>query len=87
MNTAATLSRSNGLDSLGRNTGLAPVTAKPTAAVEEDVLRFPTTDGGMMTYRAGTKAMSAGAGIFIGGYYVGVTDDSVLAGNMPFIKY
>lgn len=88
MNISATSFRPNSFDSLGRNLGLAFVTSKLTAALEEDVLRFSTTDGSMMTYHAGTNAVSNGAGIFIGGYFVGVTDDSVLAGNhMPFIKY
>lgn len=51
------------------------------------MLRFATTDGSVMTYRAGTTAVRTGAGIFIGGYFVGPADDSTLAGHMPCIKY
>ncbi|GAA4444769.1 hypothetical protein GCM10023188_47160 [Pontibacter saemangeumensis] len=87
MNTSATLTRPYGLDSLRGMTGLTSFTAKPTAAPEEDALRFSTTDGSMMTYSAGTNAVSNGAGIFIGGYFVGLTDESLLTGSMPFIKY
>lgn len=87
MNTSATTFRPNNLESIGRNLSLAAISSKQTADLEEDVLRFSTTDGSMMTYHAGTNAVRNGAGIFIGGYFVGVAEESMFAGNMPFIHY
>lgn len=85
---SATLSRLDSSNMIGRNFGLASVSSKSYVAVEEEMLRFPTTDGSVMTYHAGTNAVRSGAGIFIGGYFVGVTEDSLLTENhMPFIKY
>ncbi|MBC5994364.1 hypothetical protein [Pontibacter cellulosilyticus] len=61
--------------------------AKKTNLQEEEVFDFSTIDGGVITYNAGTKAISNGAGIFIGDYFVGMSDNYHSISNMPFVRY
>ena len=83
MLSSATLTRPDSLPVIGRYT--AP---KPGAGAEEDMLRLTTTDGSVMSHHAGTKAVRSGAGIFLGGYFVGVAEESLLTElQMPFIRY
>jgi hypothetical protein len=42
----------------------------------EDQIEYATIDGGVVDHYACEQAVSNGAGIFIGGYFVGVTDSS-----------
>lgn len=42
----------------------------------------------MVACKSVADAVSAGKGMFVGGYFVGVADDSAPMGNsMPFIRY
>jgi len=67
---------------------MASYMSRSDTASDEEQFNFTTIDGNMMPYNAGTNAISNGAGIFIGDYFVGVTDDSMFSGNnMPCIKY
>ncbi len=67
---------------------MASFPSKPDNAFDDSHFNFTTIDGNMMPYNAGTNAVSSGAGIFIGDYFVGLTDDSMFSGNsMPCIKY
>ncbi|WP_347158606.1 hypothetical protein [Pontibacter chitinilyticus] len=54
---------------------------------EEELTAFSTIDGSVITYNAGTHAVSNGAGIFIGDYFVGVTEQFLSICNTPFIRY
>ena len=88
MNISATSFRPVALDSFGGNLAMASFISKPDAAFDEGQFNFTTIDGNMMPYNAGTNAVSSGAGIFIGDYFVGISDDSMFSGNsMPCIKY
>jgi len=75
MNTSATTFRLHALESFDMNLALAYSASKPETSYEEDQFNFSTIDGSVMSYSAGTTAVSSGAGIFIGGYFVGVSDD------------
>ena len=46
------------------------------ALYQDDLVEFATIDGGVVDYYACEEAVNTGAGIFIGGYFVGVTDNS-----------
>jgi hypothetical protein len=59
----------------------------PKTLLQEEAFDFSTIDGGMITYNAGTKAIDTGAGIFIGDYFVGVSDSYHAISNMPFVLY
>jgi hypothetical protein len=48
---------------------------------------FATIDGNMITYHAGSSAVSSGAGIFIGDYFVGLADNYDSAFITPFVRY
>ncbi|MEJ8803401.1 hypothetical protein [Pontibacter sp. H249] len=61
--------------------------AKRTSKQEEDTFDFSTIDGGMVTYNEGAKAISNGAGIFIGDYFVGVSDSYQSITNLPYVRY
>jgi hypothetical protein len=61
--------------------------AKKTNVQEEEVFDFSTIDGGVITYNAGAKAISSGAGIFIGDYFVGVCESYQSISNLPFVRY
>ncbi|WP_299823354.1 hypothetical protein [uncultured Pontibacter sp.] len=62
-------------------------TAKKTQLQEEEVFDFSTIDGGVITHNAGATAISNGAGIFIGEYFVGVSDNYQSISNLPFVRY
>jgi hypothetical protein len=54
---------------------------------EEEAFDFSTIDGGVVTYNAGTRAISNGAGIFIGDYFVGVSESYQSITNLPCVRY
>ncbi|MDX5419827.1 MAG: hypothetical protein LPK09_11475 [Hymenobacteraceae bacterium] len=60
---------------------------KSTGFLEADEFEFSTIDGGVVTYDAGASAISRGAGIFIGDYFVGITENYELVSNQPFVRY
>lgn len=62
-------------------------TSKKILTQEDETFDFSTTDGGMITYNAGTEAIDTGAGIFIGDYFVGLSDSYHTISNMPFVRY
>lgn len=64
-----------------------PATTVKVNLPEEQELDFSTIDGGVIAYNAGTKAINNGAGIFIGDYFVGVSDCYQSIGNTPYIRY
>ncbi|MFD3002897.1 hypothetical protein ACFS7Z_21195 [Pontibacter toksunensis] len=73
---------------MGKIFTMVSASPKVNTGIEEGMLSFSTTDGSMVAYRSGANALSAGAGIFVGGYFVGGADDSALSDeSMPFIKY
>ncbi|NEM97450.1 hypothetical protein [Pontibacter burrus] len=51
-----------------------------------DVVDFATIDGGVIDYYACEQAVSRGAGIFIGGYFVGVTEFSQCYEQQTFMS-
>lgn len=51
-----------------------------------DALEFATIDGGVVDYQACEEAVSNGAGIFIGGYFVGVTEFSQCYAQQSFMR-
>ncbi|MFD2245237.1 hypothetical protein [Pontibacter ruber] len=53
---------------------------------EEETLEFSTIDGDVITYNDGTLAVSSGSGIFIGDYFVGLTDSHTSI-QAPFVRY
>lgn len=65
----------------------ARVFLKKQALKEEEKAAFSTIDGSVITFNAGTNAVSNGAGIFIGDYFVGVADHFLSISNMPFVRY
>ncbi|WP_377489192.1 hypothetical protein [Pontibacter toksunensis] len=88
MSTAATTYRPRLLKKMGKIFTMVSASPKVNTGIEEGMLSFSTTDGSMVAYRSGANALSAGAGIFVGGYFVGGADDSALSDeSMPFIKY
>ena len=54
---------------------------------DEEKFGFSTIDGGVINYNAGTKAIDNGAGIFIGDYFVGVSESYQSISNTPFVRY
>ena len=64
-----------------------PATTKKVSLQEEEVFGFSTIDGGVVTHKAGTKAISKGVGIFIGDYFVGNSDSYQSISNLPFVRY
>lgn len=42
----------------------------------DDLMEYATIDGGVVDYYSCEQAVNDGAGIFIGGYFVGVTEFS-----------
>lgn len=51
-----------------------------------DALEYATIDGGVVDYQACEEAVNSGAGIFIGGYFVGVTDFSQCYVQQTFMR-
>ncbi|WP_162055997.1 hypothetical protein [Pontibacter pamirensis] len=88
MSVSAASFRPKVLKSLRRIFTLVSSSPKAEAGLQEEPFGFYTTDGSVVAYKTGANAVSAGAGIFVGGYFVGVADDNAPIGNnMPFIKY
>lgn len=52
----------------------------------EDLVEFATIDGGVVDYYTCEEAVSNGAGIFIGGYFVGVTEASQCYTQQTFLR-
>lgn len=69
----------------GRNLGSSFL--KRSAPKEEEKAAFSTIDGSVITFNAGKNAVSNGAGIFIGDYFVGVADHFLSICNTPFVRY
>ncbi|WP_242918511.1 hypothetical protein [Pontibacter liquoris] len=65
----------------------APQSARKFYYQEEEMTDFSTIDGGVITYNAGTKAVSSGAGIFIGDYFVGVAEHFHMINTPAYIRY
>ena len=59
-----------------------PVTFK----YSDDLLEFATIDGGVVDYTACEEAVSNGEGIFIGGYFVGVAENSHCYVQQTFLR-
>ncbi|MER2997174.1 hypothetical protein [Pontibacter populi] len=53
---------------------------------QDDLMEFATIDGGVVDYYACEEAVNTGAGIFIGGYFVGVTDYSQCYSQLSFTR-
>jgi hypothetical protein len=53
---------------------------------QDDLMEFATIDGGVVDYYACEEAVNTGAGIFIGGYFVGVTDYSQCYPQQTFMR-
>ncbi|WP_162426955.1 hypothetical protein [Pontibacter pudoricolor] len=53
---------------------------------QDDLMEFATIDGGVVDYYACEEAVNMGAGIFIGGYFVGVTDFSQCYPQQTFLR-
>ncbi|MBB6611977.1 hypothetical protein H7F15_13080 [Pontibacter sp. Tf4] len=58
----------------GQPKGKAAATANKASELPDEALEFATIDGGVVDFYACEQAVSNGAGIFIGGYFVGVTE-------------
>ena len=52
----------------------------------DDLMEFATIDGGVIDYYACEEAVNTGAGIFIGGYFVGVTEFSQCYPQQTFMR-
>jgi hypothetical protein len=52
----------------------------------DDLMEFATIDGGVIDYYACEEAVNMGAGIFIGGYFVGVSDFSQCYPQQTFMR-
>ncbi|WP_125185499.1 hypothetical protein [Botryobacter ruber] len=52
-----------------------------------EVAEYSTIDGRVITHTACAHAVSNGSGIFIGDYFVGLTESNTLFGNTHFIRY
>ncbi|MBC5774942.1 hypothetical protein H8S95_12770 [Pontibacter sp. KCTC 32443] len=52
----------------------------------DDLMEYATIDGGVVDYYACEQAVSNGAGIFIGGYFVGVTEFSHCYSQQTFLR-
>lgn len=73
-------------DSYGKACFSLTYNSKP-AAQEDECFSFSTIDGGVIAYNAGAKAIDNGAGIFIGEYFVGMSDSYQSISNLPFVRY
>ncbi|MCC9137971.1 hypothetical protein ACFSKU_04010 [Pontibacter silvestris] len=67
----------------------ALTTSPPTLPVvsEEEFLNFSTIDGNIVPQLAGASAVSNGAGVFIGDYFVGMADNFLTYSNLAIIQY
>ena len=61
----------------------SPCTGTPQAGDKQE---FATIDGGVIDYQACEQAVSNGAGIFIGGYFVGVMEYTQCYSQQTFMR-
>lgn len=54
---------------------------------DDEPTGYATIDGNMVTHLAGSDAVSNGAGIFIGDYFVGIADTYQSVSITPFVRY
>ena len=87
MNISANSAAAYASETFGSNVSVFSFPSKAGASSSEDLYGFSTIDGSMVTYNAGTHAISNGAGIFIGDYFVGLADSNYADAAMPFIRY
>jgi phosphoheptose isomerase len=87
MNISANPTCANASENFGSNVSVFSFPFKAAASPHDDLFGFSTTDGSMVTFNAGTNAISKGAGIFIGDYFVGFADNPFADTAVPFIKY
>jgi len=64
----------------------APAATYNTGLYNEDLMEFATIDGGVLDYYSCEQAVNDGAGIFIGGYFVGGTDASQCYAQQTFLR-
>jgi hypothetical protein len=62
------------------------LSSKMTAFFDEEDIEFSTIDGDVVTFDAGSDAVSSGSGIFIGDYFVGITENYT-SQQVPFVRY
>ncbi|WP_162055372.1 hypothetical protein [Pontibacter pamirensis] len=88
MSKSATSLRPKVLKNIRRIFTMVSASPKADTGFDENLLSFSTIDGSVVAYKSGANAVRSGAGIFVGGYFVGVADEEALSGqSMPFIKY
>ncbi|WP_460879105.1 hypothetical protein [Pontibacter rugosus] len=61
--------------------GLPAVVYNNVPPSEDEPTGYATIDGNMISHHVGSDAVSNGAGIFIGDYFVGITDNYESASN------
>ncbi|RIJ41404.1 hypothetical protein [Pontibacter oryzae] len=69
---------------------IAGISTKPCIKVvsfDDEPAGYATIDGNMVTHLAGSDAVSNGAGIFIGDYFVGIADTYQSISITPFVRY
>ncbi len=54
---------------------------------KEDSISYSTIDGEEVNFTEGALAINSGAGIFIGGYFVGKSECYEQMQNIPFVRY
>ncbi|PRY07307.1 hypothetical protein CLV24_12445 [Pontibacter ummariensis] len=59
----------------------------PHLLQEEEPVGYATIDGHVVTHLDGASAVSNGAGIFIGDYFVGIADSYQSISNSSFVRY
>lgn len=87
MNPLANASIANAVEKTNSSVSVFSFPTKAAVSQQEDFFGFSTTDGSMITLHAGKHAISQGAGIFIGDYFVGLADSLCTDAALPFIKY
>ncbi|MBF9254884.1 hypothetical protein I2I11_16395 [Pontibacter sp. 172403-2] len=87
MNTVLLQMQQQLVDSGYKSKNLGSSLSKKATPTEEEKAAFSTIDGSVITFNAGKNAVSNGAGIFIGDYFVGVADHFLSISNTPFVRY
>ncbi|AKD04161.1 hypothetical protein PKOR_15045 [Pontibacter korlensis] len=62
-------------------------TVKTVSQYDDQPAGYATIDGNMVTYHAGSSAVSSGSGIFIGDYFVGIAENYESISITPFVRY
>lgn len=70
-----------------RRAGVPTLASAKAALHEEEPAGYATIDGNVVTHIAGSDAVSSGAGIFIGDYFVGIADTYQSISVTPFVRY